>query len=314
MALKHKKNSAKADGADATLVQPSDWNDDHQVVGGLDLPLETVSAPPADTVRLFGRKVGGRMMPAFEGPSGLDSSLQPSLARNKVAYWSPAGNSTTVTQVGMAASSAGTATAANVATTNLHTAMRRLDYLVTTAATSAIAYLFSAAATANQFFMGTAPLGGFHVVLRFGGATGMATATHRFFAGMTSGTTAALDSEPNSRSGIIGVGYGSADPNWKLMHKTASGTATEIDLGASFPRQTVDRSKMYELALFCAPGGTRVFYEFTDLITGAVAAGEINSNLPTATTLLKWMIAASVGGTSSVIGISVASAYAETDY
>lgn len=314
MAIRHKKSSGIADSGSTALVQPSDWNDDHQVSGGLDLPLETVSAPPANTVRLFGRKVGGRMMPAFEGPSGLDSSLQPNLARNKVALWSPAGNSTTVTQLGMASASAGTATAAAVATTNLHTAMRRLDYLVTTASTTAIAYLTSSAVSMNQFFIGTAPLGGFHMVLRFGGATGMTTSTHRFYAGMTSGTGAPADSEPNSRSGLIGAGYGSADPNWKIMHKTASGTATEIDLGASFPRQTADRSKMYELALFCSPGGTSVFYEFTDLTTGAVATGEITTNLPTSTTLLKWMIAASVGGTSSVIGIAVASAYIETDY
>lgn len=312
--IKHKFQSGIADGADNTLVQPSDWNDDHAVEGGLDLPAETVTAPAANTVRLFGRKVGGRMMPAFKGSLGLDSSLQPHIARNKVGLWSPAGNATTVTQIGMASSSAGTATAASVATTNIHTAMRRLDYLVTTAATTAVAALLSAASTANHFFRGTAPLGGFHIVLRFGGATGMATATHRFFAGMSSGTTAAIDSEPNSRSGIIGVGYGSADSNWKLMHKTASGAATEIDLGASFPRQTADRSKMYELVLFCVSGGTSVFYEFTDLDTGAVASGEITTNLPASTTLLKWMIAASVGGTSSVIGISVASAYSETDY
>lgn len=255
------------------------------------------------------------MMPAFKGPSGLDSALQPSLARNKVALWSPAGNSTTVTQFGMAAvSGGGTATAAAVATTNLHTAMRRLDYLVTTASTTAVAHLLSANANANQYFRGTAQLGGFHMVLRFGGATGMSTATHRFYAGMTSGTSNPTDSEPNSRPGLIGVGYGSADPNWKIMHKTASGAATEIDLGASFPRQTDNRSKMYELVLFCPPGGTSVFYEFTDLTTGAVATGGISTNLPTATTLLKWIIAASVGGTSSVIGISVASAYIETDY
>lgn len=314
MSIKHKKTSGKADGTDADLVQPSDWNDDHKVVGGLDLPLETVTAPPTDTVRLFGRKVGGRMMPAFEGPSGLDSSLQPNLARNKVAYWSPAGNSTSVTQIGMAASTGGTATAASVAVTNVHTAMRRLDYLVTTAAATAVAFLQSAGTTANQYFRGTAPLGGFHLVLRFGGATGMATATHRFFAGMVGGTINATDIEPNSRTDALGVGYGAADANWKLIHRNGSATATEIDLGTSFPRQTADRSKMYELAMFCAPGGTSVFYEFTDLTTGAVATGEITTNLPASTALMKWMIAASVGGTSSVIGISVASAYIETDY
>lgn len=314
MPIKHKKTSAKDDGADAGLVQPSDWNDDHKVTGGLDLPLETVSATAADTVRLFGRKVGGRMMPAFMGPSGLDSSLQPSLARNKVSLWSPAGNATTVTQLGMAAGTLGTATQANVSSSSFFTAMRRLDYLVTTASATATACLASAAGTSNQYFRGSAPLGGFHIVLRFGGATGMSNTSHRFYAGMTSTPMNFSDVEPSSRANLIGVGYDSADSNWHLMHKTGTGAAAKTDLGASFPRQSADRSKMYELVLFCSPGGAGVFYEFTELGTANIATGEITSNLPDADTMMKWGIVASAGGTSSVVGISVASAYVETDY
>lgn len=34
--IRHKFVSPKADGADATLVRPSDWNDDHEIDG---LPL-----------------------------------------------------------------------------------------------------------------------------------------------------------------------------------------------------------------------------------------------------------------------------------
>lgn len=37
MSIKHTKVSIKADTADATEIQPSDWNDDHVFVGGLDL-------------------------------------------------------------------------------------------------------------------------------------------------------------------------------------------------------------------------------------------------------------------------------------
>jgi hypothetical protein len=313
MAVKHAKTSAINDTADASLVQPSDWNADHTVVGGVDLPLETVTAPAANNVRLFGRKVGGRMMPAFVEPSGLDTALQPSLARNKVAWWTAVGNGTGVSQLGMAANTVGTATTASVATTNLHTAMRRLDYLVTTASTTAIALLQTGTGSANQFFRGTGGLGGFHAVFRFGGATGMATSTHRFYAGFTSISTI-TDIEPSARDNIIGAGYDSTDANWQIMHKTGTGAVTKINLGASFPRQSADRSKMYDLALFCAPGGSSVFYEFTDLDTGAVATGEISTNLPGATTLIRGVIAASVGGTSSVIGISLVSLYIETDY
>jgi hypothetical protein len=317
MAIKHLKNSAVADSGDNALVQPSDWNGDHPIDGGFDFPVETVEAPSTDRVRLFGRNVGGRVMPAFREPFGLDSATQPSISRNKVALWLAAGNSTTATQVGMAANTQGTATAASVAATNIHTAMRRLDYLVTTAATGATAFLSHSGITTNQFFRGVpgTRLGGFHFVARFGGATGMATSTHRFFAGMGNPTSTPMgDVDPKTMPNIIGVGYGSADANWKLMHRRGNNTATEIDLGTSFPRQTADRSKTYELALFAAPGASSVFYEFVDLETGAVATGEITSNLPDPTTLIRWLIKASVGGTNSVIGISVVSAYIETDY
>jgi hypothetical protein len=43
MQLKHKFVSAKADGADATLVQPSNWNDLHSLVADVIRP-----APGAD--------------------------------------------------------------------------------------------------------------------------------------------------------------------------------------------------------------------------------------------------------------------------
>jgi len=314
MTLKHKKTSAKSDSGDATIIQPSDWNDDHTVIGGLDLPLETVSAPDADNVRLFGRKVGGRMMAAIMGPSGLDTSLQPLLGRNGAAFWRPAGSSTTVTQLGMAAATLGTATAATIATTNLHSSVKRLDYLVTTASTSAIAGWQSSAANTNQYCIGSGVIGGFHVILRFGGATGMATATHRCFAGMTSLTAAPTDVNPSTWANIIGVGYDSTDSNWQLMHKTGTGSVVKTDLGSSFPRQSVDRSKLYELALFTAPNLTSVGYEFMELGTSNTVAGTITSNLPAATTLLKAIVTCSVGGTSSVIGLSMVGASIETDH
>lgn len=313
MSLKHKKTSAKSDSGDATVIQPSDWNDDHTVLGGLDLPAETVTPPPTDTVKLFGRKVGGRMMAAIIGPSGLDTVLQPHLGRNAASIWRPVGNATTVTQLGMASATGGTATTASVATTNVHTAMKRLDYLITTASTSAIAYWYSSALAANQFFRGTGILGGFHLIIRFGGATGMATATHRFYAGMSSLTTAPTDVNPSTWANIIGVGYDSTDSNWQIMHKTGTGAATKINLGSNFTRQSADRSKMYELALFTSPSGNDVGYEFTELGTENVAVGVISSNIPATNTLLKAMVSASVGGTSSVIGISMAGVTIETD-
>lgn len=300
----------------ATAQQIKDFVlDSPELVDYLDLPLiATPAAPPTDTVRAFMRKIANRAMLAVMGPSGLDTALQPHLGRNKFVQWSPAGNSTTITAVGAAALTAtGTATAANVATTNRHTYLKRLEYLVTTATTTAVAGFRS---TVAQFTIGgpSAGDGGFHMICRWGPATGVSTTTNRAFVGMANTTGAPTDVEPSTITNMIGMGWDAADTNIQLMYRGA-GAVTKIDLGASFPVPTADRTKAYEIALFSPPGTTQsVSYEVTDLATGAVATGTITTNLPSTTTLLAprgWM---SVGGTSSVIGVALMSLYLETDY
>ena len=132
--------------------------------------------------------------------------------------------------------------------------------------------------------------------------------------GFDAAVTAPTDVQPSTILNIIGMGWDAADANIQIMHNDGTGSATKVDLGASFPVPTVDRAKVYELALFCAPNAATVSWEVTDLGTGAVASGTIATDLPANTTLLAprgWM---SVGGTSSVIGIALMSLYIETDY
>jgi hypothetical protein len=282
--------------------------------GQMTLPLVTTPATPAaDTLGLFARKVGGRMLPAIIGPSALDTSLQPHFGRNKISYVQPIGNSTTLNTMGLSMTAAGSATAANVATTNRHTYMRRIEYLVTTAATTAVAGLRHAA---NQFSIGapSAGNGGFHMITRWGPATGVATTTSRAWCGMRP-TAAPTDMEPSTLINAVGMGWDAADTNIQFMHNDGAGTATKIDLGASFPVPTVDRTSVYEIALFSPPGTTQsVSYEITDLASGAVASGTVTTDLPSTSTLLAPQLQMSVGGTSSVIGVAVMGMYIETDY
>lgn len=309
--------ASKLDGTVIGSVSPAaaTFTDATITTGQLVVPTSSPTASAADTYKLFARSVGGRIMPAFVGPSALDSVLQPHIGRNKIAHVSAAGNSTTITNVGTAALTAtGTATAANVATTNVYTRMRILESLVTTASTSAVAGFHQPAV---QYTLGgTSQFAGFHLVARFGPSTGVTTSTRRLFAGLSSSTSAPTDVNPSSLTNIIGVGYDAADTNMQIMHNDASGTATKIDLGASFPRPSADRTKMYELALFSPPnGGSEVDYMVTDLGTGAVASGTISSaDVPATTTFLGFRCYSSVGGTSSVTGIALNSMYIETDY
>jgi hypothetical protein len=260
------------------------------------------------------RMWAGRMMLQIRGPSGAQTYKQPHFGENSISLWQPAGNSTTITAIGAAALTAtGTATAANVATTNRHTYMKRLEYLVTVAATTAVAGFREGVA---QRTVGgpAAGDGGFFFCCRWGPATGVATTTNRAWVGMSSSTAAPTDVEPSTITNSVGMGWDAADTNIQMMHRGA-GAVTKIDLGASFPVPTADRTKAYEIALFSPPGTTQtVGYYVTDLATGAVASGTISTNMPTNTTLLAargWM---SVGGTSSVIGIALMGLYLETDY
>jgi hypothetical protein len=94
--------------------------------------------PPANGfLDVYAKQIAGRHMLKMIGPSGLDTALQPFLARNKVGYWNPPGNSTTTPAVfGFTGYSVvGTTTARYVATTNLFNRMRRLGYV--SAATAA---------------------------------------------------------------------------------------------------------------------------------------------------------------------------------
>jgi hypothetical protein len=289
---------------------------DVEIEGGqLRLPVISVpTAPATGGLKLFGRSVAGRILPEIIAPSGLDTALQPLLARNKIGYAIPSGNATTVNTLGIVLNSAGTATAKNWASTNRYNKMRGIEYLVTTASTSAIAGFRGGAA---QFTVGSnaAGDGGFHFVCRWGPATGVATATSRAFVGLNTSVGAGTDVEPSNRGAQVGMGWDAADTNIQFMHNDATGISTKIDLGPSFPVPTLDRTEVYEIAMFSPPGLTQsVSYEVTNLVTGAVATGTVTTDLPSTTTALNPYSAISVGGTSSVVGICLFSLYVETDY
>ena len=283
--------------------------------GEVRLPyVATPAAPPADTVALFGRRVAGRMLPAFAGPSGLQSSLQALIARNKVGIWIPPGNATTVPGVfGIAAMTAtGTATARNVATTNLFTRLRRLGYVSAGTAGS----LAGIRQPALQYTTGDgAGLGGFFMVIRFGVAA--FTSDMRMFVGLRATTAAPSNSEPSVFTNSVGVGCGAADSNLSIFYGGTS-AQTPIGLGANFPAKTAN-TDVYELALFAPPGATgTIHYEVTRLNTGDVATGTLSGGaavLPDSTVLLTALMAwVSNNATATAVGLDVASFYIETDY
>lgn len=264
---------------------------------------------PVAGLSTYSKAIGGRQMFAQRGKSGVDYSFQPFIGRNAIFSYKSNGNSTTSTVFGnIAPTGNGTPTARNVANTSFFTWIRRIGYV--------------SASTANrscglrhpqlQYGLGNAAnLGGFHFVARFGISDNTLATGARLFVGMVGGAGIIGNSEPSALTNIIGVGMNAADTTLQIMHNDATGAATKIDLGASFPEST--NTDFYELALYCSPSDTTVMYEVCNLTTGAQVSGEIIANLPLNTQLLTWQLWRHNSNTGIAVGIDIASVYLETD-
>lgn len=230
----------------------------------------------------------------------------------RTLYWSAVGggSTTVVSTSGFALASAGTATAdSSFGYGSKFASVGKVFYRITTASATAIAYV----RTNNFCARGASDRSssGFNVTMRGGPDTGTSNATSRFFMGLKPAANP-TDVEPSSLANIIGLGWDSADANLQIMHNDASGAATKEDLGASWPVPAVNTASIYKLDLLCAPGGSEIFWTVTDIITGATTNGSVTTDLPVATTAIAPHMWHSVGGVSSVVGITAVDIFAET--
>lgn len=273
-----------------------------------DTPSPTVPSDGYGTI--FIKKIGGRIMAAQIGPSGLDTTLQANLGGNKAAMWMPPGGSTTVPGVfGMNALTAtGTAAARPVATTNLLTRMTRLGY-VSAATAGALAGAREAVA---KFTTGAGPgLGGFFARYRFGISDAATVAGARMFVGLDALTAAPTNIDPSTKVNCIGVAQIAASNNLQIIYGNAT-AKTPIDLGANFPANT--NTGAYELNLFSPPAGG-VHWQVRRLNTVFEASGFVTSmEAPSATTLLCHQLWRCNNATALAVGLDVCGIYIETDH
>ena len=133
-------------------------------------------------------------------------------------------------------------------------------------------------------------------------------AAGRTFVGLSSQTTAIVDSEPSTFINSFGVGAGSADTNLKIFYG-GSAAQTPIDLGANFPSDTTN-TDLYRVCLFSSPSENGVvYYEVLRMNTGDVAAGTLGpgtpgTTLPASTTLLTFHGFRSNAGNAVAVGIA----------
>jgi hypothetical protein len=282
----------------------------------------TPATPPANNVKLFGKGLAGRLLVATMGPSGLDAAVQPAFWRQKVARWNPPGNATTVPGVdGIAAPTAvGTATARNVATTNLMSRTKRLGY-VSAATAAAITGHYN---TVAQFTTGNgAGLGGVFYSCRFAASDAAAVAGARMFVGMSSTVAAPANVEPSAILNCIGLAQLSTSSTQLYLVYGGSAAQAAIPLGTDFPPMTAagaTNGVVYDLTLFAPPNSNGVVgYRVERVGTAFVAEGTLTPatagvQTPLNTTLLAHRAWRCNNATLLAVGLDVLGYYIETDY
>jgi hypothetical protein len=290
-----------------------------------DLMLQAGAAPvtpPAGYVKLFAKPMGGRVLPASVGPSGLDATLQPSFWRQKVAWWNPPGNALTVPGVvGFTAPTAiGTATARAVAVTNLFTRTRRLGYVSVATAAGFAGHFVQAA----QWTTGDgAGLGGFFYSCRFGITDAAAVTGARTFVGMSSSVATPTNVEPSTLLNSVGVSQLSTDATQLYLTYGGSAAQTAIALGVNFPPMAAAGAAngiAYDLTLFAPPNSNGVIgYSLERIGTAFVANGTITPATPGTQTPDKNILLAPRAwrcnnATALAVGIDILNVYLETDY
>ncbi len=265
---------------------------------------------PVSGLKFFARN-RARRLPAFIGPSGQDSQLQPALFSNSTARVNAINNVSSPNVDGVAVTHLHNATATPIGVAlsagNQFTSSRRYRlFTTTTAGTSASTRVN----TAQWFTSSTVNMGGFFLVMRFG--IDSVAATGRGFFGMSSTVGAFASANPSTFTNMMGFAFDSSQTTFRWMNNAAS-TTTTVDLGSNFPSNTAS-THFYEARIFAASGaGNAIFWSMQRVNDGIVSQGSVTTNLPAVGTLLAPQLWYNNGTTAAQAGIAIQSIYVETD-
>ncbi len=289
----------------------------------LTLPsLAIPTLPPTDTVKLFGRNLANRMLPAFVGPSGLDVACQPADWRQKIARWNPQGAANTAPTIdGISAFTVqGTATTRAATTTNLFSRAKRIGY-VSAATAGSLCGIYN---TIAHWTTGDgANLGGFFYSIRFGISDAAAVATARAFVGMSSSVAAATNVNPDTLLNSFGVAQLAGDTTQLYFVCAGSAAQTAIPLGTDFPPMAgvgAANGIYYELAIYSPPSADGVVnlrlerLGTTFSTTVQVMPTTVGVETPASTVMLAPRAWRTNNTTALAVGLDIGYIYLETDY
>ena len=267
------------------------------------------AAPPPGNLTFYTRPIGGRMLPRFKGPSGLDSAVQPAFFGNGIFMASPGATTAMNVIGGPALTVVGTMSHPVPVASSLRQQMYRAQVLSAATAGSAAEVRLAL----GRIWRGdSAGFGGFFVRFRFSIVS--TVAGQRTFVGLNNTTAAlAVTQDPTLLTQCIGIGNASTDGNLQLLHNDGAGPAIKTDLGSDFPSQGVD--DIYDLTLFAGPNASSISWRLERFVTPAVAEGSVSgAEIPGAGQFLSPRAYMNNGTTAAAVQFDLARLYIESDY
>lgn len=269
-----------------------------------------VGTAPTTGLDVFTRLKAGRELLAARSATET-TPYQPAMYSQKVALLSAAPGLAVPTATGWSPAVTGTQALMTPAATNAFTRASRNRY--NSAATA------SAAAGVRSAGHQCYRADGFFFACRFG--IGASVATNRLFVGLsTTLVSLSLTVEMSTLFNMIGFGCDSSQTTMRLVHNDGAGAAVVTDLGVDFPVNTSSLD-LYEVCLYCEPGGTTVQWSIERVIeagakavTPKYASGTITStDIPSTTTGLAAHIHHGNAATAAAAGVDMQFMYVETD-
>lgn len=270
----------------------------------LTLPItqgsNNIASPAANCLSYFAKYKSGRIMPVTIGSSGWDTPLQAHFIHNSVYQMLAVGGGSAV-PIAIRMVSANTVAFTTRTQSSANTFMSQSRYGHTTGGTAGTLISWRNNVVPPFWRGNAAGLGGFYAVARWGLASKAANGTA--FIGFTSSNAAFTVANStvgvllSAQTNYIGFGWNTGSANVCALSANST-AANTIDL-AGFDC-TTGNTNWYESVIFAAPNGANVYYQLTNLTTGALVTGQYNqTNLPTTTTFLTWHFWASNANTAA---------------
>lgn len=283
------------------------------------------STPAADTLRLFARKVSGRMIPKWIGPAGVDNCVQPQLWANQFTVFFPSTGTTGTgsgTGLGPAWTSNGTVTHPTPSTTSpaISNQMKRTRYAnVATTTNQQLGPRFNAASEQQYWRGNAAGLGGFFFFSRFIVEL-WAASTCRIFIGLAATTTGSvvISDVGGGVSDFCGLWHDTTDPNSGAnsfnLGTRDNATLNKASIALS---NAIAAGNSYDFYMFARPNDSTIYYRLDDNVNNVTYEGSTSTNLPRNTIFMQPQCQMSNGTanvTATTVAIGVNRIYVESDH